>query len=478
MSIHSLENKSARVSAFADDALARHDAVTLAGLVAKKQLQPRDLIAAAIARAEKVNDKLNAIAAPAFDLATSKTNAQVTGLLAGVPTFIKDTEEVEGLPLYMGSQALPGENSSHSSDIVQQVNATGLVTIGTSTTPEFGLKGTTESVRFGATRNPWHTDFSTGGSSGGSSALVAAGVVPIAHANDGAGSIRIPAACCGLVGLKPSQGRLAGKQVPGYLPANIFHEGVVTRSVRDTAAFYFATEQSGKPCGLKPIGNVQNPGEQRLKIALLTQSCTGVSCDSQNLAAVHQVARLCEQLGHQVELIDNPFYAGFDEDFWILWAHLAFAVRYMGKSMVSNNFNHKKLQDWAKYLVRYQWRQLHKTPGAFLRLKKFAQQYHQFMLNYDMLLTPTLGTPTQKIGYFGPEVDGDVHFERIKPLVPFTKYQNISGAPAISLPLASSSNGLPLGVQFAANFGEEAKLLALAFELEQAAPWKTLADHR
>ncbi|MCV6615884.1 MAG: amidase family protein, partial [Cellvibrionaceae bacterium] len=313
-------------------------------------------------------------------------------------------------------------------------------------------------------------------SSGGSAALVASGVVPIAHANDGAGSIRIPAACCGLVGLKPSRGRLPAKPVPGYLPPNIFHEGVLSRSVRDTAAFYAAVEQQQGSEGLKPIGELQGPPAKRLKIALLTENCRGVDCDSQLLKAAHGAGALCEGLGHHVELISNPFYAGFDDDFWLLWSHMAFAVRYASKIVVKQTLESDKLQAWAKYLVSYHWKNLHRVPAAFRRLSRFVGQYQQFMANYDVLLSPTLGAPTPKLGYFGPAVPGRIHMDRKYPFIPFTKYQNISGAPAISLPMGVCASGLPLGIQFAAGLGEERTLLALALELEQAQPWQSLAS--
>lgn len=468
--------KSERVSAFSGDVLGDHDAVSLSVLLAEHKVEASDLIEASVARAERVNDQLNAIVAKDYERALAKAGSDVRGLLGGIPTFIKDTEEVAGLPLYVGSHALPGGVSAESSDIVKQLEAIGLIALGTSTTPEFGLKGTTESERFGATRNPWNTQYSTGGSSGGAAALVAAGVVPVAHANDGAGSIRIPASCCGLVGLKPSRGRLAGKPVPGYFPANIFHEGVVTRTVRDTAAFYRAIEKTCGGGGIRPIGEVQPAGTTRLRVALLTENCRGVSCDSKNIHAAQQAADLCADLGHQVQRIENPFYPGFDEDFWILWSHIAFLLRYFGKTLVSESFEHARLQGWAKFLVGHNWKNLHRMPAAFRRLKRFTAQYDHFMSSYDVLLTPTLGTPTPKLGYFGPAVPGAVHLQRMASFLPFTKYQNVSGAPAVTLPLATCADGLPIGVQFAGRFGEDPKLLELAFELEQAAPWKTLAD--
>ena len=225
-----------KVSAFQEDSLGKYDTVDLAEKIKCGDLDVSQVTQDAIERAKKVNPQLNAIAVEDFESALTRSAGPFPGVFQGVPTFFKDTDEVEGLPLYLGSQSLPGEISTRFSKTTQQILATGLNHLGTTTTPEFGLTGTTESMRFGATRNPWNTGYSTGGSSGGSSALVAAGVIPIAHANDGAGSIRIPASCCGLVGLKASRGRIKDKEVPGYFPANILHDGVVTRTVR--AVYY------------------------------------------------------------------------------------------------------------------------------------------------------------------------------------------------------------------------------------------------
>ena len=190
------------ISAFKDDSLGDDDAVGIAEKIKKGDLNPLSITQDAIERAQEVNPHLNAIAVEDFDSALERSKESFTGVFHGIPTFIKDTDQVNGLPIYYGSRTLPGDISTKYSKTAKQVIATGLNHLGTSTTPEFGLTGTTESLRFGATRNPWNTGYSTGGSSGGSSALVAAGVIPIAHANDGAGSIRIPASCCGLVDSK------------------------------------------------------------------------------------------------------------------------------------------------------------------------------------------------------------------------------------------------------------------------------------
>jgi len=462
------------VNAFQNDSLGSDDAVGIADKIKKGELSASLVTQDAIERAKAVNPKLNAITVENFDLAQTNSEKPFTGFFQGVPTFIKDTDEVPDLPLYLGSRSLPGEPSDKYSKAAKQIIDTGLNCLGTTTTPEFGLTGTTESLRFGATCNPWNTAYSTGGSSGGSSALVAAGVIPIAHANDGAGSIRIPASCCGLVGLKASRGRIKDKEVPSYLPANILHDGVVTRSVRDTWAFHAEIEKNIPAREFPPIGDISESFPKNLKIAVLTENCLGEDSSVELVQATHDVARLCESLGHEVEMISNPFYEKFDEDFWLLWAHFGFLIRYSVGKELSSKFDHTQLEQWPKYLISRHWRNIHKVPVAFWRLRRFVSQYETFMQNFDILLTPTLGTTVPKLGFFGPEVSGQEHWERINDFLPFTKYQNISGAPAITLPCGTDLKGLPIGIQLSSRLGEDRLLLKLSLQLEQNSNWKSL----
>ena len=468
------QNSKPLVNSLTDDVLGNDDAVGIAEKIRRGDLDARSVTLAAIERAQSVNPKLNAIAVDDFDTAVSASHKTFEGFFQGVPTFIKDTDEVQGLPLYMGSRSLPGEVSTRFSDTAKKVLTTGLNCLGTTTTPEFGLTGSTESMRFGATRNPWNPAYSTGGSSGGSSAMVAAGVVPIAHANDGAGSIRIPASCCGLVGLKASRGRIKDKETPSYFPANIFHEGVVTRTVRDTWAFFSSIERQNPAEGLPPIGNISETCRTNLRIAVLTEDCRGEPCADDLVRASRGIATQFEALGHRVEAISNPFYRQFDADFWLLWAHCAFVLRYGAAKEVSQKFDPSKLEPWARYLVNHQWKNLHKLPTAFWRLKRFISDYERIFDNYDILLTPTLGTTTPQIGVFGPEVDGETHWRRIQDFLPFTKYQNISGGPAISLPCATDNEGLPIGIQLATRLGDDRLLLELSLQLERAFAWNSL----
>jgi len=463
------------VNAFREDSLGEDDAVAIADKIKLGILDIRTVTEDSIARAESVNPGLNAIVVEDFDSALNRSKSAFPGIFNGVPTFIKDTDEVEGLPLYLGSRTLPGEKSTRFSKAAKQILNTGLNCLGTSTTPEFGLTGTTESLRFGSTRNPWNTAYSTGGSSGGSSALVAAGVIPIAHANDGAGSIRIPASCCGLVGMKASRGRIKDKEVPSYLPANILHDGVVTRTVRDTWAFHSSIEQNIPATEFPPIGEISDKQPKPLRIALLTENCYGTQSPSELVEAAHDVAKKCESLGHTIELISNPFYSRFDSDFWLLWSHLAFYIRYGGGKEFDPKFDYSKLEQWPKYLVSKHWKNLHKIPFAFRRLRSFSADYEKLFDRYDVLLTPTLGTTTPPLGKFGPEVDGKTHWKRIIEFLPYTKYQNISGSPAITLPCATDKLGLPIGIQLSSSLGEDRLILELSLQLEKNSSWKSLS---
>jgi amidase len=428
------------------------------------------VIEAAIARARKVNPALNAIVTDTFEQARNQHKMPATGVLAGVPSFIKDNEHVKGVPTLMGTRALPNKPADVSSSFVEQFLSVGLVSLGKSTLPEFGLTATTESLATGSTHNPWNLNYSTGGSSGGSAALVAAGVVPLAHGNDGGGSIRIPAACCGLVGLKPSQGRLADAVGTEKMLINIVCNGVISRSVRDTAAFYAAVEKNYPIPELPEIGLVQHPGKERLRIGLFTETPHNTSSHTDSVEVAVNAGKLCEDLGHKVETISCPFKAQVMDDFFLYWGMSAFFIQHFGK-LYETEFDKKELGSWTLGLSRYFIKNLFKAPFSIRRLKRFSNQYENIFSDYDILLSPTLAHAPPKIGHMGPEVSFETHFERIRQYVAFTPLQNAAGAPAISLPMGFSQNGLPIGIQFAAAYGREKRLLELAFELEEARPW-------
>lgn len=463
------------VSAFRSDALGSDDAVELARRIAAGEVSSAELVAASIARARAVNPVLNAIVHESFETATEQARHASGGRFGGLPTFIKDTDAVEGTPLRMGSHALPNAPTAKSSPFVKQFLGTGLVSLGKTSLPELGLTATTESLACGPTRNPWNTAHSTGGSSGGSAALVAAGVVPIAHGNDGGGSIRIPASCCGLVGLKSSRGRLIGSEGSAYFPIDIIVQGALTRTVRDAAAFLAAAEQWQPSRHYAPVGLVEGPGKARLRIAAFTDSASGDESHPDCRRAVADAAAACEALGHSVEQIRCPFDNQVVDDFFAYWGFAPFGLGLVGRKVFGPGYDHSRIDAWSRGLSDQFRRSLPRVPAILWRLRRFARRYEELMTRYDVLITPTLAAPPFPLGHIGPDVPFDVAVERVMRYAAFTPVQNLSGGTAISLPLGQSEGGLPIGVQFAAGRGAERRLLELAFALEDARPWATLA---
>ncbi len=459
-----------RVSAFCDDVLGTSDAVEIRRKIKHGEITAVEAVEAAVARAESVNPVLNAIATPQFDSACARATATRRGAFAGVPTFVKDTDPVEGVPLLFGSRGMPNEPSTKTSEFVVQLFDLGFISLGKTTTPEFGLTGTTEALLYGPTRNPWDTEHSTGGSSGGAAALVAAGVVPIAHANDGGGSIRIPASCCGIVGLKPSRGRLPDVEGAALIPVKIIHQGVVTRTVRDTALFHHAAEQHRPVRGLPEIGLVEGFGPRR-RIRFFSQWDHEHDTDPDCVAAVERIARLCESHGHFVEEVSCPFDPKLADDFLALWSTMAFGILQFGRQLIHPRFDKNQVEDFTRGLAQMFRQHALSMPGAIRRLRRFGSFYSSLFDDCDVLLTPTVATPPPPLGHLGPEVPFDLTIERLRAFLPFTAVENISGGPAISLPGGMSKTGLPIGVQLAAALGQERTLLELAFELEESAPW-------
>ena len=451
-----------QISTFGDDALGDLDTVALREALARRAVSPEELRQAAMARAEAAA-RLNAC------VTWLDPQNQTDGEFAGIPTVLKDTEQVAGYPTSFGSRAMPRVAASHDSRFVAHWRQLGFETLAKSALPEFGLTATTESLDHGATRNPWGLDYSTGGSSGGSAALVAAGVVPIAHANDGGGSIRIPASCCGLVGLKPSRGRLVDVEMMDKLPVNFVTQGAVTRTVRDTVAFYEAMARIHPADDLPPIGPVGEPG--RLRIGVITQGVAGLPVDSEVRDAVTDAARLCEGLGHDVEAIDNPFPDQIAQDFLRFWGMLAFSLHRMGGQFFGKDYAPDRLEPFTLYLSKFFSSVAVGLPGSLRRLRRFGEVYDTAVGDFDVLLSPVLGSPPVRIGHLGPDVDPREHLVRVLRYASFTALQNVSGAPAISLPMATSSRGLPIGMHFAARVGQEQMLLDLAASLEAARPW-------
>lgn len=454
------------------DALGNLDATALAARIASGQISALEVVDAAIARLEQAEPVLHATVCQRFDAAREQARA-VSGqaVFAGVPSFIKDNTDLAGLPTLHGSRAVPPKPASKNAAFADQFLATGLIPLAKTRLPEFGLTATTEFVEGEPVHNPWHTGHSAGGSSGGSAALVAAGVTPIAHANDGGGSIRIPAACCGLVGLKVSRGRVADNDMAKDLPINIIADGVVTRSVRDTANFFAEIERQFSNLGLPEIGHVQGPGKQRLRIGFTSALPDGDEAHPDCRAGMLVAARLCEDLGHHVEEMPSPLTPQRGDDFLLYYAAICASLAWAGRWVIDGDFEPRKLEPLTWQLARYFRRNILKFPAALWRLKRGPKTYAQVLSDYDLLLSPTLGQPPPPLGYLRPDLPFADAWQRLRNYAAFTPTANICGTPAISLPLHRTAEGLPIGIQFAAGYGEERRLLELAFELEEAAPW-------
>lgn len=463
------------VHAFSNDILADHDATALADLIRRKEVSASEVTEAALARAQKINPALNAIQLDTSVTARQAAQAPHSGFFSGIPTYIKDNTDLAGLPSEQGSQAVHARPAKHDNAFARQFLAQGFVVLGKSKLPEFGFNASTEFDGLPPTRNPWNPEFSSGASSGGSAVLVASGVVPIAHANDGGGSIRIPAAACGLVGLKPSRDRHINAEPIRILPHNIVSEGVVTRSVRDTANFFAEAERYYQNKKLKPIGKVEGPSNKRLRIGMILDSITGHATDEETRQAVLSTATRLEKSGHKIEDMPMPVPSSFEEDFSIYWGMLSFLLGNLGK-LANPDFNFQETENLTKGLYKLYRKNILRTPAVLYRLKKTYHLYAKTFRNYDIILSPVLAHTTPRLGWLSPTHDFETHFERLTRYVSFTPLNNASGGPAISLPLATTREGLPLGVHFSANHGDERTLLELAFELEADQPFRRIQD--
>ncbi|WP_232663906.1 amidase [Pseudonocardia sp. TRM90224] len=462
-----------RVHAFTDDALGDHDAVAVASLIRSRSVSAGEVARAAAERARRVDPVLGAIAFAAFE---NGPMGPSDAPLGGVPTFIKDNTDVFGMPTAVGSVAFQPKPAPHSGAVAEQILSTGVRVLGKSRMPEFGFNASTEFETGTPSRNPWDPEFSTGASSGGAAALVAAGVVPIAHANDGAGSIRIPAACCGLVGLKPSRGRVVPSEHGSKLPINLVTDGVVTRSVRDTAAYLAAAEQHWLNPTLPPLGLVRGPAYRPLRIGLLVESPTGVRTCQQTKATVLEVAATLESLGHHIEPAAVPIDTSFVEDFVDYWGMLAFLVAAGGKFVLDRGFDPARMDGLSKGLRDRYRHAILRTPGIVHRLGKVRQTYARLFDQHDLVLSPVLAHVTPRLGHLSPTVPFSELLPRLLNYVAFTPLNNVAGGPGISLPTGRSREGLPIGVHFSAAHGQERTLIEIGYALEQARPWRRIQD--
>ena len=479
------------------------DGLSLAALVRTGQLTPAELAATATARAEALNPQINAIVHPLFQEAQTRAAAGLpAGPFSGVPFLLKDFGAYyAGAPHTSGSRALRGFVPAEDAELVRRWQAAGLNILGKTNTPEFALMGVTESVLHGPARNPWNLNHTPGGSSGGAAAAVAAGIVPAAGAGDGGGSIRIPAACCGLFGLKPSRGRVPTGPEQGEKWQGAAVEHVLSRSVRDSAALLDATQGAdvGAPyflpdperSYLEEVG--RPPG--RLRIAFTLDHPLGSAVHPECVAATHAAARLLESLGHDVEQVPLPFDGrAVARAFLMLYfgetgASIAALAQHLGRPARPSDV---EPTTWLLGLLGRTY-----TAADFAAARhswnESARRMGRFHETYDLLLTPTLATPPVRIGELQPKpyerallkfvntfgLGGlmrrsglvDKLAEQSLEKTPYTQLANLTGQPAMSVPLHWTADGLPCGVQFIARLGAENLLFQLAGQLEQARPW-------
>lgn len=449
------------------------DATGLAALISSGAVNAAEVMDAALNRVAQVNPKINALVHEDFDRARQTAQTPPQGTFGGVPFVVKDLDPVAGMPMYSGSRAMPGRVMEADGRVATQLKSMGFIPIGKSQTPEYGLTAATETARFGPARNPWNLDHSTGGSSGGSAALVASGALPIAHANDGGGSIRIPAACCGLIGLKPSNGRMAPTETMDIMPVKIAVQGAVARTMRDAIAFHLAAEQHRAPdAGLQPLADVEWRPLKPKRIAVIVDNPLGNRASPDNLKAVDEAAKALEALGHHIIPIEgNPVPAKFADYFLIYWGLIPAMLQLAGKRAVDPDFDKSQLEEWSKGLANFFWRNIWRAPYAVWQLKRYHKAYEAMFTDFDLILSPVLARPPVPIGELDPMQPPKAHMEKLLDYATFTPFQNASGAPAIALPIGRTAGGLPLGVQIAAPFGADGDLLQLGSDLEAAGAW-------
>jgi Asp-tRNA(Asn)/Glu-tRNA(Gln) amidotransferase A subunit family amidase len=455
----------------------QHDATALAALVHKRTVSAEEVTAAAIARAQLVNPKINAIVTTTYDAALESARRGLSGRLAGVPFLIKDLNFVKGVRCSLGSRLWDQFVPDHDAEIVTRYRNAGLVILGKSNTPEVGLAATTESVLLGPCRNPWDLSRTSGGSSGGAAAAVAAGIVPVAHATDGGGSIRIPASCCGLVGLKPTRGRtpLGPDTGEGWGGMAVGH--VVSRSVRDSALLldvshgpargdpYCAPAFSGS--FVEALAKDPHP----LRIAIDLDPVSGGAVHPECREAVRRSAELLSSLGHHVET-ESPKYDR---------TKFTRATDTLVLANVANSIHSRAVAAGVTFgpdcveRLTYRLAEIGRSlsaeqyANAVYHIHAVGRQIESFFEKYDLILSPTLLQPPVPLGYLDTNSeDAETYGEHFRSFWGFTSLYNATGQPAISLPLHWSAAGLPVGVQLAAPFGDEARLLRISGQIERA----------
>lgn len=455
------------------------DALALAQLIRDGEITAGETLELAIARANAVNPKVNCIVEELYDRARKESRGPLPkGPFTGVPFLLKDLAlALEGTVTTQGSRFYRDWVADYTSTVVERYQKAGLVIMGKSASPEFGGTGTTESILFGDTRNPWNLEHSAGGSSGGSAAAVAAGILPLANATDGGGSIRIPASCCGLFGMKTSRGRTP--HGPKKLASTMSVIHAVSRSVRDSAALLDAT------AGAEPGQTLVAPAPQGsyleavaraprpLRIGLIKTPVTHSPVDPQCELAASNAAKLCEQMGHKLEEIQLPVDP---REFFGATGIVMGVGTTMRVQNRERQLGRKVTEDDLEPII---WQRYHKNKlitgeqlgQAQATLGRIARRVALLQENYDILLSPTLAKPPVKIGKLSLNQENGPYEKEAISVSAFTMLYNATGQPAMSVPLHWTPNGLPVGVMFAGRYGDEMTLYQLAGQLEQAAPW-------
>jgi amidase len=463
-----------------DSDLMFRPATELAGMVRSGEVSARELVEASLERIEELNPALNAFVQ--VDAERARGPAPPQRPFAGVPVAIKNNRPVQGLRLTYGCSLMAGFVCDYDHNVTRRLRDAGFVIVGTTTLPEYGILPTTEARIFGPTRNPWDLERTPGGSSGGAAAAVASGMLPVAHGNDGGGSVRIPAACCGLVGLKPSRGRISA--APELGDSSLGIDGMLTRTVADTAAIldvlagYEPGDATWAPPPTEPFAQSAAHAPGRLRIAATTlPPVPDAVVDPMCAKAVADATELLRSLGHEVEEVDPPWQAdGLRELFGAVFSnHIALSIGYSamvaGRGAGAISEEDMEPMSWAIFSMIQKMSAIEGMAAA-VRLQSFARRLVAFLAPYDALLTPALAERPLPLGTLDTAAPEPMStFTRSGLFTPFTPVFNASGQPGISLPLFEGEDGLPLGVQLVGRPAGEGALLALAAQLEEARPW-------
>ncbi len=456
------------------------DATDLVDLVARGELSALEVLEEAIERAERVNPRLNALVYPWYDHARERIRDGLPeGPLHGVPFLLKDLyQDYEGQKQSNGCRALAGTVAGQDGEMVARYKAAGLSIFGRTASPEFGLSTTTESALHGRTRNPWNPELTSGGSSGGASSMVAAGVLPIANASDGGGSIRVPASCTGLFGLKPTRGRNPMGPLVGEGWSGLATVHAISRSVRDSALLLDCTAgpDVGAPYWAAPPERpfIEEVGREvaGMKAAVVRQAWFGVETHPDCLEAVDAAAGLCRGLGLEVEEASLPIpRALLDADMQIIYSNARETVEMVGQ-IIGRPATDEDVEKNNLAMARRDRSTGTDYVRALNGIHALGRLVGRFFLDFDLLITPTMPVPPMPLGLLSPSrEDAEAQWRDVMRTIAFTSVFNASGNPAASVPLHWNRDGLPIGVQFVAPYGDEAALFRIASALEQAAPW-------